>query len=149
MQLVATPTYIYNYYNTGYMSTVYRREKFSFQANANIYVKLSSTLTAEANGYYTSRTIHEFSGISAFSGINVGLQKSIFQNKGKLAFSANDIFYQNPTLSTIDFQNIHTRYYYRDESRNFRLTFTFNFGDLGHNRNNNKEIGSKEENKRL
>jgi hypothetical protein len=140
---------IYNYYNTGYMSTIYRREKFSFQANANIYVKLSSTLTAEANAYYTSRTIHEFSGISAFSGINAGLQKSIFQNKGKLALSANDIFYQNPTLSTINFQNIHTRYYYRDESRNFRLTFTFNFGDLGHNRNNNKEIGSKEENKRL
>ncbi len=140
---------IYTYYNTGYLSTVYRRKKFSFQGNANIYVTLSSTFKVEANGYYTSRSIHEFNLISAFSGINLGLQKSLFQNKGKLALSANDIFYKNPTLSTIDYQDIHTRYYYRDESRNFRLTFSYNFGDLQNSRKSNKEIGSKEENNRL
>jgi outer membrane receptor protein involved in Fe transport len=140
---------IYTYYNTGYLSTVYRRKKFSFQGNANIHAKLSRTLTAEANGYYTSRSIHEFNLISAFSGINLGLQKSLFQNKGKVVFSANDIFYKNPTLSTVDYQDIHTRYYYRDESRNFRLTFSYNFGDLQSNRKSHKELGSKEENSRL
>jgi outer membrane receptor protein involved in Fe transport len=140
---------IYSYYNTGYMSTIYQRGKFNFQGNANVYVKLSSTLTAEANAYYTSGTIHEFNLVSAFSGINLGLQKSVLQNKGKIAFSANDIFYRNPTLSIIDYQNIHTRYYYRDESRNFRLAFTYSFGNMQPNRRSNKDIGSKEENNRL
>lgn len=98
---------------------------------------------------FTSGTLNEFMSISSFSGVNLGLQKSILNNKGKLSFSANDISYKNSTVSIINYQFINTRYFYRDDSRNFRLTFSYSFGNDKSSKDSVHEIGSKEENSRL
>lgn len=140
---------IYNRYNASYLNAVYKKDKFSFQSNINLSIKLAQTLKAEINGFYSSGALNEFMTTSSFSGVYFGLQKTMFNNKGKLNFSANDIFYKNSTISTVKYQNINTRYYYRDDSRNFRLTFSYSFGNEKSSGKADRDIGSKEENNRL
>lgn len=140
---------IYNRYNAAYLNSVYKKDKFSFQSNINLSFRLSSSLKAEVNGFYTTGTLNEFMTTSSFSGIYLGLQKSMFNNRAKLNFSANDIFYKNSTISTVNYQHINTRYYYRDDSRNFRLTFSYSFGNEKSSGKADRDIGSKEENNRL
>lgn len=139
---------IYNKYNTSYLGGTYDQDKFSYQVNLDLNIKLSSSIKAEVNGFYTSGSLNEFMTVNSFSGVNLGLQKSVLKNKGKISFSANDIFYQNGTVSTVKYQNIDTQYFYRDDSRNFRLTFSYSFGSNS-NPTQSHDIGSKEENERL
>ncbi len=140
---------IYNWYNTTYLNAIYKKDRFNYQSNINLNFKLSQTLKAEINGFYTSGTLNEFMTVSSFSGVNIGLQKSILNNKGKVSFSANDIFYKNSTVSIVNYEFINTRYFYRDDSRNFRLTFSYSFGNNTSSKGPMHEIGSKEENNRL
>lgn len=140
---------IFNRYNTSYLNSIYRKNNFSYQSNINVSLKISQTLKAEINAFYTSGTLNEFMSISSFSGVNLALQKSILNNKGKLSFSANDIFYKNSTVSIVNYKFINTRYFYRDDSRNFRLTFSYSFGGDKASKDPVHEIGSKEENNRL
>ena len=140
---------IYNSYNASYLNSNYRKYKFSLQSSVNIGFNLSPTLKAEINGFYTSGALNEFMSVSAFSGFYFGLQKSILKKKGTINFSANDIFYKNSTVSKVNYQNINTLYFYRDDSQNFRLTLTYVFGYDKHSKQSNHDISSEEENNRL
>lgn len=140
---------IYNRYHAVYLDNTYLKSKLSYQSSINLNVKLTTSLKAEVNGFYTSGSLNEFMTVSSFSGLYMGLQQSLFHNKGKLSFSANDIFYKNRTVSTIQYQYINTKYFYRDDSRNFRLTFTYSFGSSKQNNSREHNLGSTEENGRL
>lgn len=140
---------IYNAYHTGYLGTEYHARKITFQSNVNTGIRISETVKAEVNLYYTSGTLNEFMISSSFSGLNLGLQKAVFSGRGKLSLSANDIFYKNPLVSAIAYQNILARYFYRDDSRNLRLSFSYNFGSSRADKPAARDLGSKDENRRL
>lgn len=61
--------------------------------------------------------------------INAGLQKNILNKKGTIRFNVNDIFWTNRFNGTAVYKDINFKVRSEWPSRQFRLTFTYNFGN--------------------
>src|SRR5690606_8671500 len=82
----------------------------------------------EVSGYYTSKSLNEFALIESKGSLNLSLQRSVLGGRGKINLNANDILYTDKTNARIHYQNIDITLRQRIESRNFRLSFIYNFG---------------------
>ncbi|MBX2953560.1 MAG: outer membrane beta-barrel protein [Leadbetterella sp.] len=140
---------VHNSFYAPYQNTAYHRKMWNGQFYGGFTWKVSPALAAELNTYYSTGQLNEFARISASSGVNIGVQLSVWKDKGRLALQVNDVFYRNSVKSTIDFYPIHIRYFYRDDSRNFRLTFSYTFGKHKINKARERQSGSEEEERRL
>lgn len=85
---------------------------------------------AELSGFYNSPTIWQgtFKSIAMYS-IDGGLQKTIFKGKGMLKASVSDIFRLMKFKGNTNFTGQFTEASGRWESRQFRLNFTYRFGN--------------------
>jgi len=140
---------IHNYFYAPYQNTAYNRKRWNGQFYGGFTWKISPVLITELNTYYSTGQLNEFALISASSGINAGIQLLVLKEKGRISLNVNDVFYKNQVNSTIDFHPIHIRYFYRDDSRNARLTFSYTFGKYKINKSRERQTGSKEEAQRL
>ena len=95
----------------------------------NNYFTLSKTVSAEFGGYYASR---DFSGQAVTSGmyiLNASIQKKIWDGKGSIRLSANDIFhswvYHNRSISLIQSDYLQTN---KTDTQRVGIAFTYRFG---------------------
>ncbi|RAJ11154.1 outer membrane receptor protein involved in Fe transport [Chitinophaga skermanii] len=139
----------YNQYKAPFADSLYNQRKWNWQVYGGFTYKFTKTFSAEINAYYTSGQLNEFTLTGSSSGINLGLAKTIMNGKGKITFSVNDIFYKNQTTSRVKYGDVDMKYFYRDDSRNARLTFSWNFGKYKVNSNRERTTGSTEEQDRF
>jgi hypothetical protein len=95
----------------------------------NNYFTLGKTLSAELGGYYASR---DFSGQTVTGGmyrVNASIQKKIWDGKGSLRLSFDDIFhswiYHNRSIGLIQSEYFQTS---RTDTQRIGLAFTYRFG---------------------
>ncbi|WP_221394559.1 outer membrane beta-barrel protein [Dyadobacter sp. NIV53] len=95
----------------------------------NNYFTLSKTVSAEFGGYYASR---DFSGQAVTSGmyiLNASIQKKIWDGKGSIRLSANDLFhswvYHNKSISLIQSDYLQTN---KTDTQRIGVAFTYRFG---------------------
>lgn len=141
--------FFHSFYKTAFADSAYRAGKWNSQAYGGISYAFTPKFSAELNFFYSSGQLNEFTVVGASSGINLGIQQTVWKGKGKISATINDIFYQNPTNSTVQYGNINTRYYYRDDSRNARISFYYSFGKHAVRKNRDRQTGSAEEQNRL
>ncbi|HET9434092.1 MAG TPA: outer membrane beta-barrel protein, partial [Chitinophagaceae bacterium] len=86
----------------------------------------------ELSGFYNAPTIYQgsFKGRSLYS-IDAGLQKQILKGKATIKTSVSDIFRTMRFRATSDFAGQTTRISSRWESRQFKLSVNFRFGNNG------------------
>jgi len=86
--------------------------------------------SAEANMWYNSPQVM---GIirtdKAQYAVNGGVQKTIFEGKGKLKFNVNDLFLTSFFNGYVKYQNVDLKVSNRWTSRRVSLTFSYNFGN--------------------
>lgn len=103
---------------------------FSFLLNSQHTYKLKKSFTLEANGWYAAPSIwggtFKSSGVGA---IDVGIQKSFLKGNAKLKLAVSDVFKTLKLYYTSDFagQQIVSNYF--SESRQFKLNFSYRFGN--------------------
>ena len=110
--------------------------------------KFSNGWSSELNGYY--QPLYNF-GISSFEPrwkIDLGIQKSVFDDKGKIKFAITDIFWRYYPRGFTDFGNINEDFRSVRDTRVATLSFSYNFGNNGVKVNKN-EGGAKEEKRRI
>ena len=61
---------------------------------------------------------------------DISISKDFMNKKLKLGLHAFDIFNQNETNAIISSTNLQTRFYEKQDSRHFRISLTYNFGNL-------------------
>ncbi|MGR3809153.1 outer membrane beta-barrel protein [Jiulongibacter sp. NS-SX5] len=104
------------------------------QAAYNFYTSSTFSLkngwSAEANMWYNSpqRLAIIVTNKPQYA-VNVGVQKSILEKKGKLKLNVNDLFLTSFFNGDINYQNVDLAITNRWSSRRATLTFTYNFGN--------------------
>jgi hypothetical protein len=122
-------TGVYNHYNSIYLGEQLRISQASWNMYANSQFSLPKGWSAELSGWYNSRAFYGLYQAKPMGMVNAGLQKNILNKKGTIRLNVNDIFWTNRFRGRAVYKDID--FYVRSEwpSRQFRLTFTYNFGN--------------------
>ncbi|RYY55688.1 MAG: TonB-dependent receptor [Chitinophagaceae bacterium] len=122
---------------------------FAFNFYMQNSFKLSNTLTGEISGFYTSPSIWQgtFRSI-AMGSVDAGLLKTIFRGKGTVKASVTDLFRIMQWKGESNFTGVQSIASGRWESRQFRLNFTYRFGNTQVKASRQRKTGQEEESKR-
>ena len=103
---------------------------FSYNLYMQNSVKISKTWTAELSGFYTSPSIWQGTFESkAIGGLDLGAQKVILKGKGTLKATFTDLFRTMRWSGTSNFAGQFMRASGNWESQQFRMNFSYRFGN--------------------
>ncbi|RYZ19264.1 MAG: TonB-dependent receptor, partial [Chitinophagaceae bacterium] len=122
---------------------------FSFNLYAQQSLKFAKTFTAELSGWYTAPSIWQGTFKSdAMGGIDFGIQKTIFKNKGSLKLSFSDILHTMQWGGESEFSGQAFRGNGNWESQQFKANFTYRFGNTNVKAMRQRKNAVEEETKR-
>lgn len=119
----------YRMYNSpDLMGAPFESKKFTYTLNTIQTFSVSPTVNAELSFNYQSPQVYGTYAAKPIYSTNTGISKSFANNKANLKLGVNDVFNTqkiriHSTISMQDYQLAQ-----KQESRIFRLTFTYNFG---------------------
>lgn len=121
---------------------------FSFYGQNNI--SLPSDLKLQISGFYSSPGIWggTYESGSIF-GIDVGIQKKVFQDRGNIKLTVTDIFRGMPWNGISEFGGLYIEANGGWESRQVRLNFTYRFGNDEVKKARKRKTGLQDEMKRI
>ncbi|HEY0678139.1 MAG TPA: outer membrane beta-barrel family protein, partial [Chitinophagaceae bacterium] len=113
-------------------------------------LKFAKTWTAELSGSYNAPTLMMGTfKMKAMWNIDAGLQKQVLKGKGIVKASVSDIFRTLQFRGTTAFAGQETTNHFKWESRQFRLNFTYRFGNSQVKAARQRTTGTEEENRRV
>jgi len=120
---------IYNHYKAPYLGALYNESKWNWLAYWQVAYKPTDTWNFEVSGFYMTKFMEEFLTIGHISALNIAIQKTLWDKKGRIILNFNDILYGQKTNGSILYQQINVKFFQMEESRNVRLTFRYSFGN--------------------
>jgi FlaG/FlaF family flagellin (archaellin) len=128
-QVQANFTGVYNHYKSYYLEQQLEIKQVSWNMYASNQFTIGKGWSAELSGWYNSRQFYGLYAARPMGMINAGLQKNILNKKGTIRLNVNDIFWTNRFNGTAAYKDIDFKVRSEWPSRQFRLTFTYNFGN--------------------
>lgn len=117
-----------DYRDATLVGAAYQRSKVSFNFNTSQSLTLTKTFRAEVSFWYDSPRIRgvEETTIAQYS-LNMGLQKTLMQNKLKLRLSIDDILATNYWEGQMKYQNVdmYITNYYNSRRASFSVNYSF------------------------
>jgi iron complex outermembrane recepter protein len=122
--------------------------------SVNIYaqntIKLPKTYTIELSGWFNSGGVWSGSyKTEPTASVDLGLQKKLLSDQATLKVSVTDIFFTAPWRSVNTYAGIVSRARGNWESRQFRVAFTWRFGNKQMKNTRQRSTGSESEMKRI
>jgi iron complex outermembrane receptor protein len=112
-------------------------------------LRFAKTWTAELSGWFTSPSIWQGTFKSkSMGGMDIGLQKTLFEGKANIKASVSDVFQTMRWSSTSNYAGQTMDMNGGWESRQFRLNFSYRFGNNQVKAARQRNIGADEEKKR-
>jgi hypothetical protein len=121
----------------------YNAGKLGINFRNNHHFKLSENFNAEATLNYQSPLVYSLYNIDGQWGIDLGASYSVLNKKGTIRLSATDIFDTKQHDIRINHGNVKMLIDQKHETRVFRLSFTYSFGNMK-NRVQARESSSEE-----
>lgn len=160
---IGSPTPIRKWWN-GYVNVWYNYQMFNGTIGDNkvkndvpsygAYLQQSFTLghnyTAEISGWFNGPSV--WGGTwktKSQGGVDVGLQKQLFQKKATLKVSATDIFHTAPWKATNNFGGLYIKGGGSWESQTVRVSFSWRFGNSQVKAQRERQTGLESESKRI
>ena len=106
----------------------FKNEKTTLEISTIHTIKLSPTVNAELSANYTSSQVYGTYIAKPIYGMDLGVSKSFASERANIKLGINDIFDQRQIKIRSAILNQDYRLHQKQESRIFRLTFTYNFG---------------------
>jgi hypothetical protein len=123
---------------------------FAVTAFAQNSLRFAKTWTAELTGFYNSPSVWQGAIQSkTMWSMDAGVQKQLFNNKATLKASVSDLFNSMKFRGHTDFTGQKSDVDVKWESRQFKLSLNFRFGNNGVKAARQRNTGSEEENKRV
>ena len=122
---------------------------FSYNLYMQNSLKIGKTWTAELSGFYNAPSIWQgtFQSI-AMGGADLGLQKTIFKGKGTIKTTVSDIFNTMRWSGESNFAGQFLRASGKWESQQFRMNFSYRFGNSQVKAERQRKNALEEENNR-
>jgi Outer membrane protein beta-barrel family/Carboxypeptidase regulatory-like domain/TonB-dependent Receptor Plug Domain len=119
----------YTRYKTFYNDQLLDLKQTSWSVYSSQNFKLSKTLSLELSGWYNGKNVYSFWVAQPMGSVNIGLQQSLWEKKGRLSLNVSDLFWTQQFRGSTQFQDIDfsVRSYW--PSRQARLTFSYRFGN--------------------
>jgi hypothetical protein len=102
---------------------------FAYNVFSSQSITLKQGFTAEISGWYNSRNVMgQFNG-KPQGAVNFGIQKTMWQKKGTVKLSVNDVFLTSYWNGDANFGGVNIAVKNRWDSRQIRLNFSYKFGN--------------------
>ncbi|TAF50437.1 MAG: TonB-dependent receptor, partial [Sphingobacteriia bacterium] len=141
--------FIYNHYKADYLGTLYERQKWNWQAYWQVAYKPRADWSIELSGFYTTNFLSEFVTIRELGNLNIAIQKTFWQKRGRITLNLNDVFFTQRSDGELKYQAIDLSFRQRNETRNARLSFFYSFGNQQLRAARNRSVGSDAETGRV
>lgn len=141
--------FILNSYDAAYLGSTFQKSKWNWLAYWQVNVNLPADFKVEFGGWYMTKFLEEFFDIGAMGGVNLGISKSFWDNRGRLSLSLNDLFYTQFSDVYVNYENIELNFLQRNDTRNARLTFSYRFGNTELKAARRRDTGSDTETSRV
>ena len=122
------------FYYTGFdspdlMGTAFHSGKATYLLNTTQSFSISKSINAEASANYRSAQVYGTYAVKPLYSVDLGISNSFADNRASIKIAANDIFNLakariSSAIALQDYQLIQ-----KQESRIFRITFSYNFGN--------------------
>jgi len=119
----------YKQYQGQYLSGDYRQGQLSALAYLQTIVRLPRGVRLEVSGYYHSAGVNGLIAFRPFGSATVGLQKSAWHDQLQVRLVAADVFFTNKQQGTVRYQDLDIRFFTQSESRQVRLSLSYQFGN--------------------
>ena len=114
-----------------------KTETFSWNARINANVKIISNLSAQVTGYYNSPRLIAQGSMGHRYGMDLGLKASFLEKALNLTFTVRDVLNSRSKSSRETWgENFHEESGNLSSGRSYRLTLSYNFGNMGGKRPN-------------
>jgi iron complex outermembrane recepter protein len=138
----------YQHFNGKLGITTLDRGITAIDLRINNAFTLKNGWAAELNGSYNSPQQSGFMRLDPLWGINLGVQKNLWQNKATLKLSASDIFWTNLPRAVITYDNYIEKWKAFRETRVASVAFTYRFGNNKVAQARRRALGSEDEKRR-
>lgn len=110
---------------------------------------LSKTWNTEISGFYNAPALEGTTRNKAMWRVDFGVQKKLFDSKGSIKLSVNDIFNSMEWNGKVDFSGLKMRMRNKWESQQLKLAFTYRFGNKNVKGARERNTGLEDETKRI
>jgi hypothetical protein len=124
----ASVTGFYNSYKSKFKEYDINNDSWSVTAYMEHSFTLPKAWTAEISGSYTSQMYWGVIKLKPQGSMDLGFSKKI-NNRSKLKCSIQDVFWTNRTRGSVNDNGLIFKLNGRGESRQIRLTYSYNFGN--------------------
>ncbi|WP_025763613.1 outer membrane beta-barrel family protein [Dyadobacter tibetensis] len=138
----------YDHYDSYYLQEKLEIKQYSWNIYANNQFTLPNDWSFELSGWYNSKSFYGLYRAMPMGMINAGVQKKVFNKKGSVRFNVNDIFWTNQFRGHAQYKDIDFTVKSQWPSRQFRVTFTYNFGNQNVKGARQRQTGSDDMQKR-
>jgi hypothetical protein len=114
----------------------------TFLLNASNTFKLGKGWNAELSGFYRSEGLEGVMYIRPLGNINVGISKSVLNNKGSIRLNVRDIFWMQQPSGYAKYGDIDLTFKNRNDNRVANISFTYRFskGKIGNTQRNRSSV---------
>lgn len=122
---------------------------FGFSLFVQNSLKFAKTWTAELSGFFNAPTIYQgsFKGESIYN-VDAGISRQFLKGKATIKSSVSDVFHTLNFRATSDFAGQIMKINFQGESRQFKLSFNYRFGNNGVKPARQRSSGAEDELKR-
>jgi len=129
-------------------ATADKFKRWSFNANSTQSFTLPCDISMELAGRYRSKQLWGNFTIYEQYSVDFGVQKSLFDKKGTLKVSVDDIFNTNKGGGFAKYSNVDMNVHNHWDSRTLNVSFTYRFGKDSFKTRANRSTASSEEQSR-
>ena len=135
LDLTTTATAYYYQLGENKEYNIGKTETFSWNARINANVKIINNLSAQLTAYYNSPSLVAQGSVGHRYGMDVGLKASFLDKALNLSFTVRDVL-NSRSKSTRETwgDNFHQENGNISSGRSYRLTLSYNFGNMGRKR---------------
>lgn len=124
-------------------------EQFSYRLYLSNAFTLPSGWQAELSGFYQSKMAINNFKINPIYQIDLGLSKSLFDGRGKLAVNVSDIFYTQVFSGLVQQNDLSLSIESFNDTRRGNLAFSYNFGNQSVKQARRRSTATDEEENRV
>jgi Outer membrane protein beta-barrel family/Carboxypeptidase regulatory-like domain len=140
---------IYNAFDADYRGERYKASRWHWLAYSGATIKLPQDIKLEINGWYMTKFLEEFLTINRMGGLSLGASKTFLDKRARLSINYNDVLYTQKTDAVIGFNDTYVNFTQRNDTRNFRVSFSYQFGNTKVKNSRRRSTGSESETSRI
>lgn len=137
LDLTTTATAYYYQLGENPEYNIAKTETFSWNARINANVKIINNLSAQVTGYYNSPRLVAQGSVGHRYGMDLGLKASFLEKTINISFTVRDVLNSRSKSTNETWSdNFYQENANISSGRSYRLTLSYNFGNMGRKRPN-------------